>query len=298
MMTPKIRRFARRKSCEFIFGDEHRSVSCYDKLPDNDLLLFLHQTEDLKRQIIQELEELLEKSDEPWPHSTELLCPFSRMHRNIFCVGKNFANHVQEVQKKLGEAKSLLPSHPVIFSKNFMSVTDPVSEITVSKDLAQELDYEGEIVLLIGAPGRAIQESNSWQHVFGFLLLNDVSARDIQRDHQQYYLGKNLDSSSALGPWVTLRESVSDFTSLKIKTWVNEELRQEGCLSELIFSAPRIISVISRSMTLLPGDLISLGTPAGVGLGFNPPRFLRDGDTVRICVEELGELTSMVKITP
>jgi 2-keto-4-pentenoate hydratase/2-oxohepta-3-ene-1,7-dioic acid hydratase in catechol pathway len=295
MTTQNIRRFGRDRGGKLLFGTDRGQVRCDKLITDEDLLTFLRLDQAEQGRIIAHLLQELGERGQPWPRYDELAIPFKWLPRNLICVGKNFVEHARETQnKELVLGDDVIPTHPIFFTKAYSALTGPGSDIALASDSTSELDYEGEVGIVIGRSGKKICRDAAWDHVFGYLLLNDVSARDLQRNHKQFFLGKNLDKSSPCGPWITFKEDVPRFEDLVLKTWVNGELRQEGAMSELIFDVPSLIAILSESMELLPGDVISLGTPVGVGLGLRPPRFLQSGDSVRIQVEELGLLENRV----
>lgn len=225
------------------------------------------------------------------------LAPLSSLARNIFAVGKNYTEHAQEFDKSGFNATSAsvaVPTAPQFFTKATTSLAGPRDEIVVDPSVTTAVDYEGEIGVVIGEECRNVTHDQAMEKVFGFIVMNDVTARDLQRDHAQWFLGKSLDTFCPIGPWVTSIDE-APVESLTVKTWVNDELRQEAPLSSLIFNIPTLIQTLSRSMTLLPGDIIATGTPVGVGIGFNPPRFLNHGDVVRVAATGLGELVNTIR---
>lgn len=227
------------------------------------------------------------------------LSPISALVRNAFAVGKNYREHALEFDKSGFNATSgasSIPVSPQIFTKATTSLTGPGDDIRFDPALSSQIDYEGEIGVVIGAECRNVDANSALDQVFGFVALNDVTARDLQKNHAQWFLGKSLDTFLPMGPWITTIDE-APVASLKIRTWVNDELRQEAPLTDLIFDVPSLIETLSRAMTLLPGDIIATGTPAGVGIGFVPPRFLRNGDVVRVAVDGLGELRNRVRTT-
>ena len=155
------------------------------------------------------------------------------------------------------------------------------------------VDYEGELGVVIGVGGRSISVSSAYDHVWGYTVINDVTARDLQAAHKQWLLGKSIDTFCPIGPWIVTADEL-DPENLDLKCWVNDELRQDANTRDLIFDIPAIIACISASMTLNPGDIIATGTPAGVGIGFDPPKFLKPGDTVRIVISGIGEIENQV----
>lgn len=227
--------------------------------------------------------------------SIELTAPLPRPRRNIFCVGKNYANHVKEFGGSDYDVTGgdETPSKPVFFTKATTTVVGPGAPIEPHWDLACELDYEAELAVIIGTGGRRISRDDALEHVWGYTIVNDVTARDLQRDHQQWFLGKSLDGFCPMGPWAVTADEVT-VDSLEISCLVNGELRQSAKTSALIFDVPALIEMLSAGITLLPGDVIATGTPDGVGIGFNPPKFLRSGDEVVAEISGLGALRNRV----
>lgn len=223
-----------------------------------------------------------------------LLAPIPRPARNIFCLGKNYLAHAHEVRSIVsgGGQESAVPKHPVVFTKAPSCVIGPGESIPIELDPTDSVDYEGEFTVVIGAGGRAIRRAAAMTHVFGYTLINDVTSRTLQRQHLQWFLGKSLDGFCPMGPVIATADEVADVRELQLQTRVNQELRQNGSVGDLIFDIPTLIETLSGGMTLEPGDLIATGTPAGVGAGFDPPRFLNKGDTVEITVEPIGTLSN------
>jgi len=226
-----------------------------------------------------------------------LLAPIDRPRRNIMCVGKNYHDHAAEFSKSgfdsSAKAGELAPEAPVVFTKAYTSVIGPGAFIPSHEAVTSQLDYEAELAVIIGKPGRGIKKSEAFDHVFGYTIVNDFTARDLQKLHRQWFLGKSLDGFCPMGPYVTTSDEV-DARSLDVKCWVNGELRQDANTSQLIFDIPTLIETISAGMALLPGDIIATGTPAGVGIGYTPPRFVRSGDVIRIDIQGLGSLQNTV----
>ncbi|WP_163101653.1 fumarylacetoacetate hydrolase family protein [Peribacillus alkalitolerans] len=216
--------------------------------------------------------------------------PIPRPLKNIFCVGKNYADHAIE----MGSADDI-PEHVMMFSKAPTAVIGHEGNIPLHEEVTSQLDYEGELAVVIGKGGKAISHENAMEHVFGYTLLNDITARDMQSKHKQFLLGKSLDGSCPIGPYIVHKKVISNVQDLKIETKVNEEVRQCGHTSQFIFSIEDIISTISKGMTLEAGDIIATGTPAGVGKGFNPPKFLKKDDIIEISIDEIGTLKNWVK---
>jgi 2-keto-4-pentenoate hydratase/2-oxohepta-3-ene-1,7-dioic acid hydratase in catechol pathway len=225
-----------------------------------------------------------------------LCAPIPRTPKNIFCVGKNYHEHAKEFAGSGfdGGAKDVVPPYPVVFSKPHTSIIANGENILGHLDPTGGLDYEGELGVVIGKGGRGISKADALSHVFGYTIVNDVTARHLQKRHSQWILGKGLDSFCPMGPAILTADEVPDPTKLTLTTWVNGEQRQHAPVSDLIFDIPTLIEAISAAITLEPGDLIATGTPAGVGIGFNPPVFLKTGDVVRIEVPGIGTLENRV----
>lgn len=227
-----------------------------------------------------------------------LLAPIPRPRRNLICVGKNYADHAEEFSRSGYDASSARsdnaqPPLPIFFTKVPNSVIGPDDVIESHQDLTAELDYEAEVAVVLGRGGRNISRDDAFAHVGFFTIANDVTARDLQRDHRQWFVGKSLDTFCPMGPWLVSSDELT-IEDMTVSCWVNEELRQQAKLSELIFDIPTLISTLSAGITLEPGDVILTGTPAGVGIGFDPPRFLQPGDTVRVEVTGLGTLSNII----
>ncbi|HYH31012.1 MAG TPA: fumarylacetoacetate hydrolase family protein [Pseudonocardia sp.] len=228
--------------------------------------------------------------------AVELLAPIPRPARNVFCVGKNYHDHSAEFASSGYDATdrgAAVPKLPIFFTKPSTTVIGPGVEIDPHRELTSSLDYEVELTVVIGRGGRGIPRERAMEHVWGYTLINDVTARDLQRDHAQWFLGKSLDTFCPMGPWVVTADEL-DGADVIVETLVNGELRQHANLRDLIFDIPTLISTLSAGMTLEPGDLLATGTPAGVGLGFDPPRFLQPGDEVCVRATGLGELRNRI----
>ncbi|MBC3192839.1 fumarylacetoacetate hydrolase family protein [Pseudonocardia sp. C8] len=211
--------------------------------------------------------------------------------RNIFCVGKNYREHVAEFGRSgydQPDRSEALPEYPVVFSKATTSVTGPVDDILAHPGVTAELDYEAELGVIIGTGGRGISREAAFDHVWGYTVVDDVTARDLQRNHKQWLLGKSLDTHCPLGPYAVSADEIDDVTTLQVESWVNGEPRQSAPVKDLIFDIPELIATISAGITLLPGDIIATGTPAGVGIGYDPPKFMITGDVIEVAITGLG----------
>lgn len=223
----------------------------------------------------------------------QLLAPIPRPRKNIFCVGLNYRDHVAEHDNKRKEPRPL-PTIPVFFSKPPTCVIGPGADIPWHP-ATDKLDYEIELALIIGPGGKDIPAARAWDHVWGLTILNDVSARDLQSAHGQWFKGKALDGACPLGPWIVHRSSVSAPDNLDFVSTVNGEVRQKSNTGMMIFDVPTIIESLSAGLTLEAGDIIATGTCSGVGSGFEPPRFLKDGELVEMTIDGIGTLANRVR---
>jgi 2-keto-4-pentenoate hydratase/2-oxohepta-3-ene-1,7-dioic acid hydratase in catechol pathway len=226
----------------------------------------------------------------------ELLAPIPLPRRNIFCVGRNYVEHAKEFANSGYDATASAtaqPEYPVVFTKAPSTVIGTGADIDPHTSVTNELDYEAELGVIIGKGGRGISQADALDHVWGYTIINDVTARDLQKDHKQWFLGKSLDTHAPMGPWAVTRDEVGD-GPLDLLCTVNGETRQKATTADLIFDIPTIIETISAGITLQPGDIIATGTPVGVGIGFTPPRFLTTGDVVEISISKLGTLRNRI----
>ncbi len=229
--------------------------------------------------------------------SVKLLAPIPRPAKNVLCVGKNYYDHAHEFHNSGVDAsagKNAIPELPIPFTKWPNSVIGPGAPILSYLDYTNSTDYEGELGVVIGSGGRGITKKDAYDHVYGYTVINDATARTLQNQHRQWFLGKSLDSYCPMGPCIVTSDEIKDVTKLRLITKVNGELRQDALVSQLIFDIPTLIETFSRVMTLEPGDLIATGTCAGVGIGFNPPKYLQKGDVVAITIEPIGTLENPV----
>ncbi|HEX7303048.1 fumarylacetoacetate hydrolase family protein [Lentzea sp.] len=224
--------------------------------------------------------------------------PLRRFNRDVLCTGWNYLDHFEELKgRRGGQEPASLPERPTFFTKGPDTVIGPFDDISYDPSLSQKWDYEAEIALVIGRDGRSIPEEKALDHVFGFLVANDVSQRDLQRAHGgQWLKGKSIDGTMPLGPWITTADSV-DPADLRVRCEVNGVLLQDASSAQMAFSFARIIAELSSGMTLRAGDVVLTGTPSGVGNAREPQVFLRDGDLVVTRVSGLGELRNTVTLT-
>lgn len=242
---------------------------------------------------------LLKSGAHTFPASqVTIAAPIPVPPRNIFCVGKNYYEHAKEFGSSGFDSGSVggneVPEYPIFFSKPPSAVIGPDQPIVSANDPFQSVDYEGEFAVVVGRRGRITDSDDPMSFVFGYTILNDVTSRELQKRHKQWLLGKGIDSFAPMGPTIVTAESLGNISELGIRTLVNGELRQAAHIRDLIFDVPALLKALGRSITLIPGDIIATGTPVGVGIGFEPPRYLRAGDKVRVEVDRLGALENLV----
>ncbi|MCE9657133.1 MAG: fumarylacetoacetate hydrolase family protein [Burkholderiales bacterium] len=221
----------------------------------------------------------------------ELRAPLPKPLRTIFCVGRNYRAHAAELAESV--FRTSLPAEdawPIVFGKLAECVIGPHDPVRLpGAAVSTQIDYESELAVVIGRGGRDISRARAMDHVFGYTVVNDVSARDVQVRHQQWDLGKSFDTFCPMGPWITTADEM-DGRSTRVRGWVNGELRQDGHTRDMIFDLPTLIETCSRGITLHPGDVIATGTPSGVGMGFKPPKWLGPGDVVKIEIDGIGAI--------
>jgi 2-keto-4-pentenoate hydratase/2-oxohepta-3-ene-1,7-dioic acid hydratase in catechol pathway len=225
-----------------------------------------------------------------------LEAPIPRPDRNIFCVGKNYHEHAKEFASSgfdSSAAQGTVPLDPIIFSKVPECVVAHRAPVFFSKSVSSAIDYEAELAVIIGTGGRGITKANALEHVWGYTIINDVTARDLQGKHSQWLIGKSQDTFGPMGPWAVTRDEI-DLQNCHVKCWINDELRQNSNTASLIFDVPTLISTLSAGITLMPGDIIATGTPAGVGIGFKPPKYLVSGDVMKVEISGIGILENQL----
>ncbi len=229
--------------------------------------------------------------------NVQLLAPVPRPHRNVFCVGKNYHDHAKEFSRSgfdSSAAKGEVPEAPIVFSKVPQSVIGPGKPIQIDETVTTAVDYEVELGVIIGKSGRNIRSEEALEHVWAYTIINDVTARDLQGIHSQWLIGKSQDTFCPMGPWVVLRDKLNLYDT-GVRCFVNGECRQNSNTGLLIFDVPTIIAAISNGIELMPGDIIATGTPAGVGIGFKPPKYLVPGDKLRLEIDGIGALENPVE---
>ncbi len=236
-------------------------------------------------------------------HSSDALIPLGDVAleapvlppRNVFCVGRNYVEHAREGARAAGR-ELRLPAVPTFFTKASTSVAAPDCELHLDARISSEYDFEAELAIVIGVRCKDVSEREAPHVVFGYTALNDITARDLQRAHGQWFKGKSLDQTCPIGPWIVTPEEIGDPASLDLKCYVNSVRKQHANTAAMIFSIPRLIAELSKGLTLLPGDVIATGTPEGVGFARTPPEFLADGDVLDVHIERIGHLTNTVRI--
>ncbi|MBT9464249.1 fumarylacetoacetate hydrolase family protein [Hydrogenophaga sp.] len=223
--------------------------------------------------------------------SVRLEAPLPLPRRNLWCVGRNYHEHAKELQASVFKDNNANPATwPIVFTKVPECVIATGDEVQLpGAAVSEQIDYEAELAVIIGVGGKNITREDAMNHVFGYTIVNDVTARDVQMRHQQWDMGKSFDTFCPMGPWIVTADEL-DGQHTRVRCWVNGTLRQDGRTEDLIFDIPTLIETISRGITLYPGDVIATGTPAGVGMGLKPPVFLRAGDVVRIDIDGIGTL--------
>ncbi|HLZ65177.1 MAG TPA: fumarylacetoacetate hydrolase family protein [Aliidongia sp.] len=239
---------------------------------------------------------LIQRADEASVRAfgtVRLTAPIPRPTKNVFCVGRNYLDHVAEGYRARG-TETKLPEAPQFFTKPPTAVIGPGEAFALDASVSRKMDYEVELALVIGTAGRDIPADRAWDHVFGFTVLNDITARDLQRRHEQWFKGKGLDRSCPMGPVIVTRDEIADPSQLELSLTVNGEPRQRAKVGQMIFPIPEIIASLSAGLTLEPGDIIATGTPSGVGYAMDPPHYLVPGDEVICEISDIGRLVTPI----
>tara|TARA_Y100000768_G_scaffold341492_1_gene286004 strand:+ start:454 stop:1341 length:888 start_codon:yes stop_codon:yes gene_type:complete len=274
-------------------GKKFKVFSSFENLPEyfNSIEDFLNK----KNNDYQELINYLKSQDLSYVEIDykDILPPILRPKQNIICMGLNYEDHIKESEKVfLKDIKR--PKHPIIFTKSTLSINSPYGDIEIRDEVSNELDWESELAIIIGKPGIRINKRDAYEHIFGYTVLNDISARDLQRNHKQFFLGKSLPGACPIGPCIVTKDEIENPHDLEISCKVNGKIKQESNTRYQIFDIPTQIESISRSTYLMPGDIIATGTPSGVGFARTPPEFLKDGDLVECEIEKIGKIINRV----
>lgn len=225
--------------------------------------------------------------------SVKLMAPIPYPSRNVFCLGKNYEEHAREINTTR-ISDSGIPEVPIYFTKLASPAITHGDPVLFSPNATRQVDYEVELAIIIGKEGSNIKIEEALDYVFGYTIVNDITARDLQVDHKQWFKGKSLDSFCPMGPCIVYKDEIRHPVELDIQCRVNGELRQNSNTRNMIFDIPNIVNNLSKGLTLKPGDIICTGTPSGVGIGFDPPKYLKDGDVVECYIENIGYLTNRV----
>lgn len=223
-----------------------------------------------------------------------LRAPIPRPARNVFCVGRNYHEHANELAGSIFKDSKEGEAWPIVFSKVPESVVGPADDVYLPEGISADIDYEAELCVVIGKAGKNIARADAANHIYGYTIVNDVTARDVQQRHRQWHLGKSFDTFCPMGPWIVTADEL-DAGNIDIRCLVNGEVRQSANTRDLIFDIGTIIENCSRGITLYPGDVIATGTPAGVGMGMQPPSFLKNGDVVRVEIQGIGHIENTFK---
>lgn len=224
----------------------------------------------------------------------KITAPIPYPRRNVFCLGKNYADHAMEI-RSMASGPGPIPEDPIYFTKIAYPAMGHMDKVIIPKGYTEKIDYEVELAIIIGKDGKNILPEEAEDYIFGYTIGNDISARDVQTKHAQWFKGKSLDTFTPIGPYLVHKSEIEFPVELDIVCKVNDEIRQNSNTSNLIFDIPTIISDLSKGLTLRAGDIILTGTPAGVGIGFKPHKYLKSGDVVECYIEKIGTLINTIE---
>lgn len=273
--------------------DEKKVIRLKDILGSNSPNTMLDLIEGFSSEYKYSLEKIEGNYEEIDIDKVIIKAPIPFPKRGVICIGKNYREHVNEVPSNI-EFKNGIPEYPIYFSKFVDEAVGQNGKILLNANITNKLDYEAELAVIIGKEGKNIPKDKVEEYIFGYTILNDISARDIQAKHIQWLVGKSLDGTCPMGPCIVDKSEIKFPVELDIKCYINGELRQNSNTREFIFDIPYIISELSEGITLKVGDIIATGTPAGVGSGFKPQKFLKNGDEVISFIEKIGTLKNTV----
>lgn len=247
-------------------------------------------------QSLQNLRSLVKRAiPEQWISLSEieLLSPIPRPRQNIMCLGWNYIEHVEETSGNSLEAPKL-PKYPIVFTKAASSMNGPYADIPVDLEVSNKMDWEVELGVIIGRGGKGICRTRALEHVFGYTIINDISARDYQKRHKQFFIGKSFTGACPMGPWIVTADEIPNPQTLSLQSRVNSQIKQDSNTKFQIFGIATVIESLSQGMMLEPGDIIATGTPSGVGYVRNPPEYLMPGDEVECEIESIGSIRNRI----
>ncbi|GMQ58714.1 fumarylacetoacetate hydrolase family protein [Vallitalea sediminicola] len=278
-----------------VMGKDKKSIIPVNKLVNesiNDMNEFIRKYSDKKLSLKNKVGEY---SGNPIPLKDVKVCsPIRYPKRDILCLGKNYKDHALEI-KDFVNNKDLIPKYPIYFTKRADKTIGIGDTILRHEQITNEIDYEVELAVIIGKNGINIDKENVDEYIFGYTIVNDVSARDVQRKHEQWFRGKSLRTFCPMGPYIVTKDEIPSPVALDIISKVNDEIRQSSNTKNMIFDIPHIISELSQGIELKAGDIIITGTPSGVGLGFDPPKYLKSGDKIQCTIEKIGTLINYME---
>ncbi len=246
-------------------------------------------------QALQDLGEILPDCPRVSMQAVQLLAPIPRPRQNVICLGWNYIDHMAETRAvRDGVKKVERPKNMIVFTKSAGSVCGPYDDIPLDPDISKRLDWEVELGVVIGRAGHKVPMDKALDYVFGYTVVNDISARDLQKRHSQFYLGKSLPKSCPIGPYIVTADEIADPQNLRLRSWVNDDLKQDAKTAEQVFGICEAVATISKSPAVECGDIIATGTPAGVGYARSPPEYLQHGDVVACEIENIGTLRNRV----
>ncbi|MEI0579898.1 fumarylacetoacetate hydrolase family protein [Brachyspira pilosicoli] len=273
--------------------DEKSVVPIADIIPDFKNYNMINFIQNCNEEILCKLEKEINSFKQTYSiEKIQLLSPITKPIHDIICVGVNYQDHINEVKNNINDVQN---TKPVYFSKRAIYIIGHNHNINSRLDLDEALDYEAELAIIIGKTAKDIKPKDVKKYIFGYSIFNDISSRKIQKEHSQWYKGKSLDTYTSMGPCIVYKDDIKDVNNLNIKSTLNDEIRQNSNTKYMIHNIDELVSDISKGMTLEAGDIIATGTPSGVGMGFNPPKYMKIGDKITCSIENIGELTNYIK---
>ena len=273
--------------------DEKSVVPIADIIPDFKNYNMINFIQNCNEEILCKVEKEINSFNQTYSiEKIQLLSPITKPIHDIICVGVNYQDHINEVKNNINDVQN---TKPVYFSKRAIYIIGHNHNINSRLDLDEALDYEAELAIIIGKTAKDIKPKDVKKYIFGYSIFNDISSRKIQKEHSQWYKGKSLDTYTSMGPCIVYKDDIKDVNNLNIKSTLNDEIRQNSNTKYMIHNIDELVSDISKGMTLEAGDIIATGTPSGVGMGFNPPEYMKIGDKITCSIENIGELTNYIK---